>query len=310
MVDNYGVAGVEGADGQNFELSFCRFFNYSRLRYSCRTHQAGSENKPDDRPNTFEVTKYLHGRYDLGMGSGFKNISLLFQFQGKSLCVTSSKKNVTTLKHADVKLPIDGTNVQHLLTCIKPQSQLERNYTFSCATNVDKMKELSLTVSGFDVDHGSVWTADLKLHLVHDCSIVDYENPDHDHKVVPPLRMMWGVSSGIAAVIGLIIFIVIFVKCYRMCTKHEMSRQQKLLITESPTGDSILLPVDADTRDTAQFHAVASDFQQTDSASVTDSQTSVHQQDDSSEDNSISSLPKAKCMIMLESQVEWMESPF
>ena len=310
MVNSNGVVGV---DAQNLELSFCRFFNYSQLRYSCHTHH-GSENSIN-KPNAFEVTQYLRGRYDPGKGTGFKNISLLFHFQGNSLCVASSKKNVVTLKQVGVELPVDGTNIQHFVTCIKRRSHLERNYTFSCVTDIDKMKELSLAVRGYDVIIGSVWTADLKLDLVHNCSIV-HENPDHDHKAIPYIPMMW-VALAIVSISGSTIFLVIFVKCYKKRIKHAMSRRlyaHTLLFTKPSTSDSILLdtiPVDTGTSDTSQLHAVAagSDFLQTNSTSGMGSHTSVHQQDDSSEDRSISPLPKAKYMIMPESFVQsWMES--
>ena len=186
----YGDAGV---DDHNFKLSFCRFMNYSRLTYFCHTYQDNSI----DEPNTFEVTKYLRGRYDQGKRTSFNNISLLFfQFQENSLCVASSKKNAETLIQVVIVLPVDGTDIQQ--TCFEHQSQLERNYTFSCATNIDKMKELSLTISGCDIDDGSVWATHLILYLVHNCSTVDYDNPDHDHKAIPYIPMMWVTSASIA----------------------------------------------------------------------------------------------------------------
>ena len=307
----YGDAGV---DDHNFKLSFCRFMNYSRLTYFCHTYQDNSF----DEPNTFEVTKYLRGRYDQGKGTGFNNISLLFfQFQENSLCVASSKKNAETLKQVIIELPVDGTNVQHFLTCTEHQSQLERNYTFSCATNIDKMKELSLAVSGYDVVNESVWATQLKLYLIHNCSTVDHDNPDHDHKAIPLILMMWVASASVA--IGSVIVLVIFVKCYRVRMKHTMSRRlyaYTLLVTKPSTGNDILLetiPTASGASDTFQLHtnAKASDSQQTNSTGDMESHTTAHQQDNSSDDRSISPLPKAKHMVMPNSCVQsWMESSF
>ena len=101
--------------------------------------------------------------------------------------------------------------------------------------------------------------------------------------------------------------------------KHRMSRQlydHTLLVTKPSTDNDILLDTirtDSGASDTFQPHTIAkaSDSQHTSSTSDVDSHISAHQQDNSSDDRSISPLPKAKYMIMPNSHVQsWMESSF
>ena len=303
-----GAYGDSKIAGQNFELSFCEFSNDSQLRYFCQDQQDNQASS--NELNTLEVVQHLRGRYDIRKRPSFKNISLLFfKFQRSGLCVASSPKNVSTLKQVFIKLPVDGINYQHFLVCIKRHSRLERNYTFSCATNVDKMAELPLTVSGYDVAVGSTWTTMLKIDIVHNCSsIVDTPDQDH-HKDLPLLVaiIIWVVLAVIA--VGSIISSVIFVKCYNAHMKHAMSRRlyaYTLLLNKLSAGNSIILDSDSKGSDISQLYTVAtvSDSQQTSTASGTDSHTSVHHQDDSSEDRSISPLPKTR-VLWVES---WMES--
>ena len=305
IVNRYGESRVV------FPLSLCSFYdNSQRLNYSCHN---GKEN-PKNKLNTLEVTEHLCGNYDeKSKGISCKNISLLFfEFQPNVLCVASSAQNVATIKQVFIKLPVNGVNHQHFLVCTSHE-QLLRNYTFSCATDVDKMTELSLTVSGYDVPIDSIWTTMLKINIT--C----IDTVDKDHKAGPVLLIIGGVVVVVSIIGGTIltavIVVLLLIKWYNKRIKDTMSRRlyaSTLIMNKVPgiLPDPILIDSDASDISLPQTVATGSDLQQTNTTGGINLNVSVHQQDNSSEDTSISPLPKMKkYVIMPDFCVEsWIES--
>ena len=249
-------------------------------------------------------------------GTSCKNISLLFfNFQTNGLCVASSSKNVATIKQVFIKLPaVNGVNYQHFLVCTN-HDKLLRNYTFSCATDVDKMTDLLLTISGYDVSIDSIWTTMLKLNIT--CSI---DTVDKNHKTLRELYIVGGVAGVVGAIIGTMIIttvvIVLLIKWYNKRWKDTMSRRLYActLGMNKLSGiqpDPILIDSDASDIALSQTVATTSDPEQPNTTGGINSNTSVHQQDNSSEDISINPLPKnnEKYTIFPNLCVEsWIES--
>ena len=122
-----------------------------------------------------------------------------------------------------IKLPVKGVNHQRFLVCTN-HDKLLHTYTFSCATDVDKMKDLLLTISGYDVSIDSIWTTMLKLNIT--CNI---DTVDKNHKTLRELYIVGGVASVVGAIIGTMIIttvvIVLLIKWYNKRWKHTMSRR-------------------------------------------------------------------------------------
>lgn len=148
---------------QNFEMSSCLFSNGSRLHYSCYDQQGHNENSAIIKLNTYKVTEHLCEQSQRNC----KNISLLFFKSRKvGLCISSTTK---TLKQIYVRLLHFPVYYQYFSVCVKSQFQLQRkNYTgiFNCTTDVDKMRELVFTISGYDVTIDRVWNTILKINIV------------------------------------------------------------------------------------------------------------------------------------------------
>ena len=303
MICLTNLSPVKGYFNQPRDLSLCSFSDDYQLNYSCHNE------KDNSGFNTLEVNEHLCGNYDeqsKGIRTSCKNISLLFfNFQTHGLCVASSSKNVATIKQVFIKLPVNGINYQHFLICTN-HNNLLHNYTFSCATDVDKITDLSLTISGYDVSIDSIWTTMLKINVT--CSNGSVEK----HRTWPVLYIIMGAVGGPAvsgAVITMAVVTVVLIKWYNKRQKHTMSRRLYActLVMNKALGiqpDPVL--VDSDATNFSQPQTV--DPEQPIS---TGSNTSVHQQDNSSEDTSISPLPKnnEKYVILPNLCIEsWIET--
>ena len=308
LVDSYGSSGTVLPQVDEISVSLCSFFNNSQLNYSCFNEKEKSKSEI----NALETTEYLCGNYeDRSKGAECKNVSLLLlKFQNDGLCVASSPKNAEMIKQVFVKLPTHGVNHQHFMVCFNHGHALY-NYTFSCATGIFRMTELLLTISGYDDSIGSVWTAMINVNIT--CTDTVDQDQEHKNKSLSMLEMMIGVGMISAIIIGgTVILTVVIVKVCNKRSRHNISRQlyaYTLLKNKLPSIQPHV-PINSDDSDVSQPQTTVtgSDFQQ---ANSIDSSTSVHQQDNSSEDTYIDALPKRENYIIAHSEAmvkSWMET--
>ena len=315
-VDTYGPSEVSPQTDE-ISISLCSFFDNFQLNYSCFNETEKSKSEV----NALETTKYLCGDYEnRSKGTECKNVSLLFlKFQNDGLCVANSPKNAKMIKQVFVKLPIHGINHQHFLVCFNHDQALPRelhDYTFSCVRGIHRMTELLLTISGYDVSIDSVWTAMLNVNI----TCIDNVDRDQEHKSstasIPEIMIGIGVISAIGgAIISAVVIIVLF-KFYYDNKRHAMSRRMyacTLLMKDqlpSVEPEHVFVNSRSEASDMSQPQTTVtgSDFQQ---ANSTDSNTSAHQQDNSSEDTYISVLPKRENYTITYSEAlvkSWMET--
>ena len=314
LVDTYGPSEVSPQTDE-ISVSLCSFSHNSKLNYSCFDEKEKSKSEV----NTLETTKYLCGDYeDRSKGTECKSVTLLFlKLQNDGLCVASSPKNAKMIKQVLVKLPIHGINHQHFLACFNHSQALPQelhNYTFSCATGINKITELLLTISGYDVSIDSVWTAMLNVNIT--CIDTVDKSREHKRSKLSKLEMIIGVGVISAIIINVtLILSVVFYKVYNKRERHTISRQlyaYTLLKNKLPSIQPEHIHINSDISDTSRplTTVTGSDFQQ---ANSIDSNTSAHQQDNSSEDTYISELPKGEhyviqCMHSKALVKSWMET--
>ena len=145
------------------------------------------------------------------------------------------------------------------------------------------------------------------------CTDTVNKSREHKSSKLSMLEII-GVGVIIAIIIGITLGLsVVFYKVYNRHDRHTISRQlyaYTLLKNKLPSIQPEHVHVNSDTSDTSQplTTVTGSDFQQ---ANSIDSNTSAHQQDNSSEDTYISELPKGEHYVIMHSEAlvkSWMET--
>jgi len=262
---------------QNFKMSACLFSNDSQPRYFCDDQQNREENSAIYKLNTFKVTEHLCKQSY--QESSCKNISLLFfKSQKAGLCIAST--STTTLKQISVRLHLNIYS-KYFPICVKSKSHLRhKNLTssFSCTTDVNKMRELVFTVSGYYVITDRVWNT-IKINIVDHCKIINNSehNRDFDNRPskVKKALLIEVVSPIVGAVFGIVGTVIVgwFISkpCVTRILKQARCQQYENEPLLQSTNNSILSlneltatsnflsdanPVDSDVSNMPQLHVI------------------------------------------------------
>ena len=223
---------------QIFELSLCSSFDDdSRLNYSCH-EQSTKFTETDQELNAFEVTEHLCGNYSkLSQEEGCKKVQLIFLYlQIDALCIASSS---VTLMQPTVTLQL--SHRPHFPICIKPHNKSEsqyHEYAFNCTLNLNQTRELTLTITGYDVSNYStsqdLWTTTLQINIVDNYACEMPSTPSN-HKNLETaekenrdvLFKMLSIVGGIALLI-ISILVIIIVICGRLNLLKKKNQKKRI----------------------------------------------------------------------------------